>query len=222
MPRNAVANRVAVPQAQNLLLRSQEFDNASWDKATFPCSIAANSTGAPDGTATADTITATAGAANEHGPFQALTIAAAPHFECLSCFVKQGNQTWCWLSDTQHGTFGFVEAWFDVTNGVVGTTSNVLLARIDPASTWIPGAPVGWFRIYIAAYIPAGAGNDTTASLLVQPTTANGTRAYAAAGTETLIAWGAQLVQANWPGPYTATAAAAVNTGPLRNLRSAT
>lgn len=43
--------------ATNLLLRSEEFDSASWGKAN--ASATANTTAAPDGTTTADTITST-------------------------------------------------------------------------------------------------------------------------------------------------------------------
>lgn len=53
--RVAVANRVAIP-AQNLFLRSEEFDDAAWSK-VLGASVSANATTAPDGTLTADRVT---------------------------------------------------------------------------------------------------------------------------------------------------------------------
>jgi hypothetical protein len=57
--RVAVANRVAIPD-QNLILRSEEFDNAAWSKVAG-ASVSANATAAPDGSLTADRVTPAGG-----------------------------------------------------------------------------------------------------------------------------------------------------------------
>lgn len=55
---NAVDPFTGEPCLQNLLLRSQEFDNASWQKlGGVPPTVSANATTAPDGTLTADRVT---------------------------------------------------------------------------------------------------------------------------------------------------------------------
>lgn len=51
--------KTTVKAEENLLTYSQEFDNASWTKTN--ASVTANTFAAPDGTTTADTLTATAG-----------------------------------------------------------------------------------------------------------------------------------------------------------------
>jgi len=69
----------------NLLLRSEEFDNASWSKTNV--TVTADDAVAPDGRTTADKIAATASAATSLS--QAATVAAT--FATFSVYVKKGS-----------------------------------------------------------------------------------------------------------------------------------
>jgi hypothetical protein len=69
----------------NLILQSQTLDNASWDKSD--ATVTANTTIAPDGTLTADTITAVV---IDQRVNQAVTVAASTEYT-FSFFAKKGT-----------------------------------------------------------------------------------------------------------------------------------
>jgi hypothetical protein len=76
------------PQRTNLLLRSQEFDNASWAKLSG-ASIIPNATISPDGTTTADSLV-TDGTSAFPQIRQIITVGIGTTYN-LSCFVKKGT-----------------------------------------------------------------------------------------------------------------------------------
>lgn len=73
----------------NLILRSQEFDNASWTK-RGTATITANASNAPDGTLTADRITGLNSASND--VFQSVTVADGVAFS-PSIYIKKVTTT---------------------------------------------------------------------------------------------------------------------------------
>ncbi len=85
VPRITDQGLLIEPAAANLLLRSQEFDNASWAKTGAGAGLApvvtANAATAPDGTTTADRVVFDLGGSNTLSDFstldQAVTVAAA-------------------------------------------------------------------------------------------------------------------------------------------------
>ena len=83
-PRRTSAGLLVEAAGTNLLLQSQTFDNASWTATN--ATVTANSAVAPDGTLTADTVTATAAFGRIH---QFVTYTAVPH--TLSVFVRKGT-----------------------------------------------------------------------------------------------------------------------------------
>jgi hypothetical protein len=74
-------------QRTNLLLRSEEFDNASWSKTST--TVTANSEASPTGSVTADTLTW--GALQTAEAYQAVTLTAATH--TLSVWAKTASGT---------------------------------------------------------------------------------------------------------------------------------
>jgi hypothetical protein len=87
--------RTTAKAEENLLLRSQEFDDASWTK--VQATITANSTAAPDGTTTADTVTGSAGTALKyiaHATNSSLNSALAT----FSIFAKEGTHRFIQVS----------------------------------------------------------------------------------------------------------------------------
>ena len=75
--------------SENLLLRSEEFDNASWLK--LDTTITANAAIAPDGTLTADLITE--GSALTAVTYQYLTLVAQKTYT-TSIYLRRGNHDW--------------------------------------------------------------------------------------------------------------------------------
>lgn len=168
---------------ENLLVRSQEFDNAAWFKSNT--TVTANTETAPDGTTTAETITATVGTAS-HSVAQVFTSIAAVH--TFSVFAKAGTLDYIQLRFAAAVGAAFVN--FDITlgAGAIGTSGG----SGSPSGT-ITDVGNGWFRCSITATITAGAASP--AIFLVTSDNAVSAESWTAAGTETVFLWGCQLEQ---------------------------
>jgi hypothetical protein len=173
---------------ENLLLRSQEFDNAVWVKVA--ASVTANTSVAPDGTTTAETLTASATNEN-HLITQVIT--ASAETRVVSFFAKKGT-----LDFVQFAAAGDVNVFanFDLDAGVVGTKGSAVSASsmVDVGN--------GWFRC-ISVYASAAAAN--IGLCLVTNASAARREVWTAAGTETVLLWGAQLEQRSAVTAYTPT-----------------
>lgn len=101
----------------NLLLRSEEFDNAAWTKTRS--TVTANATTAPNNTVTADALLETA-INDDHFTSQSCTKAAVSATFRFAICVKPNGRDWV---RTQMGTAsnGFAK-WFNVANGTIGST----------------------------------------------------------------------------------------------------
>ena len=164
---------------ENLLLRSQEFDNGSWNKTA--ATVSANTTTAPDGTTTADVFTATATGAS--GCSQSITTGAIPH--TFSVFAKAGTCSWVRLFSVG----GTNAVWFDLTNGVVGTVQGTTTAAIQSVGN-------GWYRCSVTSSV-----GGSTAFIRL----ANADASTDATNATTLELWGAQLEQRDSVTAYTPT-----------------
>jgi hypothetical protein len=167
----------------NLLTFSESFDNSFWVKTSV--TVSANTSVAPDGTTTAETLTASAGASahdvappfNEGNMQQGLVYST-------SVFAKKGTNNFlqiCFLNQTDEF------ANFDLDAGTVGTTGGATM------SASITSVGSGWFRC-VAVITPASAAGSKRASFSMVPS-ASATRreSWTANGTETIFIWGAQL-----------------------------
>jgi len=108
------------PAATNLLLRSQEFDNASWVKAR--ATITADATTSPDGTTNADAFNEDATAASGHDLTQAISKAASAIAYTSSVFAKKGGRDWICVTNWDGSSNGN-RFWFNVNTGVIGSTA---------------------------------------------------------------------------------------------------
>lgn len=170
----------------NLLLYSQEFDNAAWTKTDT--TVTANAIAAPDDTTTADALLETATTA-AHRISQSATVTASVF--TYTVYLKGNGRQWAVLNTDMGfaatGGFGGSATWFDLTNGVVGTQTNVIKASIQACKN-------GWYRCRITVN-PAIAG---TANLRVHVAQADGdSSAYLGDITKGVYIWGAQL-ENNW------------------------
>lgn len=158
----------------NLITNSQDFESANWSKTSV--TVSANTTAAPDGTTTADTLTAAAGTVSPLLSFNTV-ITAIP--AVASFYVKAGTYGIVQISNEYGGGF---YANFDLTNGVVGSKG----AGCTASSITAVGG--GWYRCS-AAFTSF----DNCNLGFVGSTTATRQQAFTAAGTETVFVWGAQL-----------------------------
>lgn len=176
----------------NLLLWSEQFDNAAWSKGDAV--VTQNTTTAPDGNLTADTITFNA---NSTVPSQSVSIVgSAAH--SVSFFIHESS------------TVPFVRVRFSTAAGSVSAFYNVATASFGTMNAGFTPGTVGnlvsgWRRVSVN-YLPLSADGGLRA-LAISATTAD--NSSTAATGATLVIWGAQLNQGELQ-PYHPTVGVAV------------
>lgn len=162
------------PASVNLLTFTQEFDNAGWTKDRV--TVAANVATAPDGTSTADKVVDTAAGLNTYRIYNSLTLSAVSYTQTF--YAKAAEYSWCYIR-----IGSAVRAWFNLSNGTLGTVEAGLTASITPAGD-------GWYRIACTiATATAGAGFG-----LIGLATGNGIESFTpTTGGMGIFVWGAQL-----------------------------
>lgn len=129
-------------QSTNLLLRSEEFDSASWTK--NGATITANTVTSPDGTQNADTLTGTSG---NYRIYQIVSGLSSVDYT-FSVFAKKGTANLIW---------------FDFINVGDGPSFNFTTKAWSSASGWTTSYEEhanGWFRLIVTK-----ASNTTSAGL---------------------------------------------------------
>jgi hypothetical protein len=164
------------PQRTNLLLRSEEFNDAGWTKTSL--TVTANSIAAPDGTTTADTLAATGAGGNVA---QAVTITAGRGI-ALSVYAKAGASSWLRLR-LGDGT-NTVEAWFNLAAGTVGANTAGAGTLLYSQKT-IEAMGNGWYRCALET-------TSTTVTAITATIAPAAADSAAPANTDTIYAWGAQ------------------------------
>lgn len=161
--------------ATNLLLRSQEFDNAYWGKTGASVAGASiNASTAPDGTLTADKLTESGANSNHYLEAPPPVLAAGVHD--LSVYAKAAGRSWICL-----GLGPGERAFFDLATGAVSTvTAGVTASSVSVGD--------GWFRISINRTVAAGA---TPVQFILA--TGPGTIGYTGDGVSGVLLWGAML-----------------------------
>jgi hypothetical protein len=194
-------NGVTTAKAEeNLLLQSQDF-TTTW--VNVNSTDAANTTTAPDGTTTADTLTddATSGT---HSAYQSVSVLANTTY-VVSCFLKAGTSNFALLAFTDAGTAQrYFAADFDLSTGTVRTSVAGSSGTITSAT--ITDAGSGWYRCVIIGQTSAVGANRIYVGV------SDGTSAlgnfgfglYVGTGS-TIEVWGAQLEQRSAVTAYTPT-----------------
>lgn len=159
----------------NLLTHSEQFDNTAWSK--LNTTVTANTVSAPNASTTADTLTASAGAA-VHNIQQGGGGSGTPL--TISINAKAGTHSFLQLSQ---GSAGGLFANFDLSTGQIGTVGASATATITDAGN-------GWYRCTMT-FTPGSAANMRVG--LVTSATATYTESWTADGTESIFIWGAQL-----------------------------
>jgi hypothetical protein len=182
----------------NLLLRSEEFDNASWNSSAGARTITPNSVAAPDGLLTADTVAAD-GTTAPHFVSQSLTLSAVPY--AYSVFAKAGTNNFLQLR--LFNAFGGMWANFNLATGVVGTVG--VTSGAAPTSS-IQAYPNGWYRCTMV-FTPT-ATTSSVSAYIVDSASAAGSETNSLS--TTLYLWGAQLEAGAFPTSYIPTTTATV------------
>jgi hypothetical protein len=169
----------------NLLSHSEQFDDASWTKNVS--SVSANTTAAPNGTVTADTLTATAGAGG-HWVGKVVTVTSGVS-NTLAFYVKAGTHDFVQLLN--NGDAGaFVN--FDLSDGSVGNTGADAVGTISAVGN-------GWYLVE-AAFASATVYSSGWRIYLTPSAASVYAGSFTALGTETVYIWGAHLYRSDLGG----------------------
>jgi hypothetical protein len=171
---------------ENLLIYSQEFDNAAWTKTNV--TVTPNATTAPDGTTTADAIFETANTAI-HRIYQGLTTRNGIHV--ASVYVKANGRNWFYIN--RNYEFAEHYCFFDLENGVVGTVDPIFTASIENVGD-------GWYRC-----TAIGQTGLVTYEANYGTAEADNTPSFLGDITKGVFLWGAQFEFRESVGPYTPT-----------------
>jgi hypothetical protein len=186
--------------AHNILIRSQEFDNAEWSGNFI--TVTANDAVAPDETTTADKFVESDTSAANYRCSAKTVVAGFSH--TTNIYIKPSNITWLQVAVTDNTSFsnGSV-VYFDVVNGTVGTTNNAAAGTgYGVTDATITSAGNGWYRLSITSE-----NSHTGFVLWVNSATADNSATRVTSGTYWV--WGAQLNRGTIATPYLATTSAA-------------
>jgi hypothetical protein len=183
-------------QRTNLLLRSEEFDNASWTLSrvlAFGNGSQSNAISAPNGSFTADKITEST-ETGVHTIRQSVTILSGVSYT-LTVYAKSGERSGLAINSFD-GTNK--RATFNLATGAIQGFDAGVAASIAPAGG-------GWFRC--SATITSA---STSFLAIFEIANASFTTNYTGDGTSGIYLWGAQLEVGSFPTSYIPTTTATV------------
>ena len=157
--------------SENLIIYSEDLTQGYWGKAQS--TITGDTSVAPDGTTTADTLTADAGVAT-FSNVRALGSFTSGVNHTFSVHVKAGTHSFVSLGTNN----SFSDGQFNLSNGTVISGSK---ASIEDKGN-------GWYRCSVKNLTPGGARAG-----FIQFCDASGNRTLTFTGSETLLLWGAQM-----------------------------
>ena len=188
---------------QNLVSYSQEFDNAAWAKTA--ATVTANTTTAPDGTTTADSLVETA-ANNFHIASRGAGSITSSGLTTFSCFAKANTRTFIVLQINE-GANRFATL-FNLSTGAVVTTNTT--GSPTSTSNSITSVGSGWYRCIVTCNVTSTCDPIVALSDSATPTWSASVPVYTGDGTSGLYIWGAQLEQRSAVSAYTATTTQAI------------
>lgn len=186
-------------QRTNLVLRSQEFDNANWAKSGV--TVTANAVVAPDGTLSADKVVSTTSTSEQ-------TVAQSPSYTAgvsyaITVYAKAGELNLVQLR-FNNGAFANGEyATFNLSTGVITQSSG--------SGHSISSVGNGWYRCCVVGTATATAApiHGYVFQLTANPTGGRNPK-YTGDGYSGIYIWGAQLEAGAFPTSYIKTEASQV------------
>jgi hypothetical protein len=182
----------------NLVLQSEEYDNASWTKGLS--SITANTIVSPDGTLDGDKLVEDT-SNGQHHVRQSVTGLSSGSTLTLSVYLKSAERTTAQLHINDNATTNNrVQADFNLSSGT--TSSATSAGTFTGVTSSITPVGNGWYRCVVT-----GVATGVTA---VQARAIIGTTNYTGDGYSGIYIWGAQLEAGAFPTSYIQTVASQV------------
>ena len=193
---------------QNLVLQSQTFDNASWVKSAT--TVTANTTVAPDGTTTAETL-AEDTATSAHFTYQTGLGVVGSKTYSFSVYGKNISGQYLNLSVFNvNNTTSYGAAIFDLSTGAV-SSSGASGTGYSVVSTNVTSVGSGWYRCELVMTTGTSADVMWATIAMANSTTLGSYGITSYTGTSRSIAiWGAQLENRSAISAYTATTTQAI------------
>ncbi|MFQ5791395.1 MAG: hypothetical protein ACE5JI_13065 [Acidobacteriota bacterium] len=171
-------------QRTNLFLHTEALDNAAgWGLSNS--TISANAAVAPDGAATADKVVENSTASVQHGFSSLDHTRTSGADQVTTLFAKAAERTWIIL---EGALGGFARQWFDIGNGVLGTSTQSASASV--LGSKITALPNGWYRCEMR-WRETNPG--TTVADRFWITTGDGVLSYDGDGSSGAYFWGMQV-----------------------------
>ena len=186
----------------NLLLRSNEFDNASWTKSGS--TVTANALAGPDGTTTADHIVDSS--STQHYVTQAVTVGSAAAEYELTVSVRAGARTWAAIAVTESTSSHEMIAYVNLSTGALGTVS-VSGANWTNQRAVVIDQGGGWKKVTL---IGRKASAATTITAFIFAAEGNGDTTFAATSGNAISVWRAHLSPSSAPSRGALTTSAAI------------
>ena len=174
------AGLVVEDSSTNLLLYSNDFTQAAWNK-TAVSSSAVNTVTAPTNTLAAQKITPSNSSAQHSVSQQLIATAVIGQVYTFSVFAKADGYSWIRLQ--LEGATGTAWVFINLSTASIGTSSNV---TVQPQVQKLPN---GWVRVSVSKV--AGVASSITAKYFVQSED-NQTQDWLADGTSGIDLYGAQ------------------------------
>jgi hypothetical protein len=174
----------------NLLVRSEEFDNAAWTKTRS--SVTANAITAPNGTLTADQLVEDTTVTNTHNIGQSISFTSGTTYT-VSVFAKATASPRFLQIIFPSGAFTATRRpVFDLLNGIASAATDTTAS--------IQNIGDGWYRC-IASMLATNT-NSASIQLQLANTYINSAPTYTGDGTSGIYIWGAQLEVGSAVTPY--------------------
>lgn len=183
----------------NLLLRSEELDNASWSR-TGLSSVTANATAAPDGNVTAESLVETTGVSEVHRALQIISVTSGTTYSASAYFKQEGRR---------HGyiALGPNAAWNSLGASAYIDLQTGTAQSITNCTAVVQALPGSWYRLTITATPTA---TNASASMILGSSSTGSTQTYAGDGRTAISVWGAQLEAGAFATSYIPTTTATV------------
>lgn len=177
------------PQRTNYAGKSEEFDNSYWQKVR--ATITANQIVSPDGSVTADLLTATDTSENYCQQNVSSTVSGSK--QTVSFFVKKGTSDFCHILLWDVSNDG-ARQWFDLTNGTVGT-STTFGSGVSVDSAQMINYSNDWYRCIVVF-------NNSNTTVRTRISTSNSNGSTSSTSGKTIYLWGAQLTVGSYETSY--------------------